>query len=361
MRARAIGVVAGAIAGLLALPAADAQQVRRRDHRSQVAAPKHPLVRAMRPRAGAPNTEVTISGRFPADAEVYVDRSKVKITKRSPQSLTFVVSSRRPGDHAVTVRAGGAEVSAGSFRVERGSGPVHPVPATPAPGPAPLPHPAPGPAPIVTDFSPRLGPPGTVVTIEGRRFGNHLQVVFGDAVVPVKKIDNRTIQFAVPKREGDSLIVLRRANRQQVVVGKFNVVKNRHPGDDRAKRQAQWRKRAQEQWKKRQAEIARRTAAERAAELRRQEEELRRQREERRKKQLAELRARWEAQFLARPAVRAEMAVHAERAARLKRMLRLAEAGNHGGLAVRIHVLIEAENARHEQRMSDLRAAYASR
>jgi hypothetical protein len=42
-------------------------------------------------------------------------------------------------------------------------------------------------------------------------------------------------------------------------------------------------------------------------------------------------------------------------------MLRLAEAGDYGSLAVRIRIMLEYEEARHKQRMDDLKAAYARR
>ena len=65
--------------------------------------------------------------------------------------------------------------------------------------------------------------------------------------------------------------------------------------------------------------------------------------------------------LLAQEDVRVELALHAERSARLERMQRLAEAGDYGSLAVRIRMLMEYEDARHQQRMDDLKAAYARR
>ncbi len=57
--------------------------------------------------------------------------------------------------------------------------------------------------------------------------------------------------------------------------------------------------------------------------------------------------------MLAQEDVRVELALHAERSARLERMQRLAEAGDYGSLAVRIRMLMEYEDARHQQRMDD--------
>jgi ribosomal protein L15E len=47
--------------------------------------------------------------------------------------------------------------------------------------------------------------------------------------------------------------------------------------------------------------------------------------------------------------------MHAERLARLNRALRLAEAAGNGKLAVRVRVLIDLENARHDMNMMALR------
>jgi hypothetical protein len=352
------------MAGLFALPAADAQ-VKRRDHRDPAASPQV-TVRGMAPQTGAPGTEVTIRGNFPGDAEVWLNRRKVQADVQ-PRRIKFTVPRARPGAvFSVVVRAGGADVSAGDFTIEglAATPPPPPAPPPPAAEPVPMPPPRPGMpgrhgAPIVTDYYPRQGPPGTTITVEGRRLHKDLQLVYGGQPVEIKNARNRSLQFDIPRGAASGLIVLKR-RRRDIVVGRFEVVKQRVVVVDRRKLWNQRRTAAERRWRQREAKLARDAAA-REAELRRQEEELRRQREERRRKHLAALRAKWEAQFLGHPEVRAEMALHAERSARLQRMLRLAEAGAHGKLAVRIYVLIESEDARHEQRMKDLRAALARR
>jgi hypothetical protein len=360
MTARAgMAALFAASIGLTLSSPADAQ-VRQRDHRGPGAAPAI-SVRGMSPDSGTPGTEVTIRGNFPGDAEVLFNRRQAEVTRRTPRSLTFVVpTGRAGGTFPIIVRAGGVDVEAGKFRME-GAVAVPPPPPPPPPDLRPEPRPRPDRRnkPIVTDYSPRIGPAGTIVTVQGRHFGKDLELVYGNSVLPMKRMSNRSFQFEVPRREGDNLIILRVPRGRDVVVGGFNVVKQRHP-DDRRKIWKERQSRAEKRWKERQRELAR-SQAEREAELRRQEEEMRREREARRRAQQAALRAKWEAAFLATIDVRAEMAIHAERMARLQRMLRLAEAGDHGGLAVRIHVLMDAEGARHEQRMNDLRTAHARR
>lgn len=111
---------------------------------------------------------------------------------------------------------------------------------------------------------------------------------------------------------------------------------------------------AEKWWKLRQKELAK-AAADREKWLASQEELLAREREQRRQARRAEILARWEQNFLSQQNVWAELNLHAERMARLNRALRLAEAGGNGKLAVRVRVLIDLENARHDMNMMALR------
>jgi hypothetical protein len=81
---------------------------------------------------------------------------------------------------------------------------------------------------------------------------------------------------------------------------------------------------------------------------------------ERRREQVDALRARWAQSFLAGEEVQAELALHAERVARLERMRRLAEADDRGPLVIRVRVAIDREAERHESRMTTLEAAFRS-
>ncbi len=112
---------------------------------------------------------------------------------------------------------------------------------------------------------------------------------------------------------------------------------------------------AEKWWKKRQAELAK-AAADRDKWLLAQEELLTRERAQRREARRAEILARWEASFLSKQNVVAELNTHAERMARLNRALRLAEAAGNGKLAVRVRILVDIENARHDMNMMALRS-----
>jgi hypothetical protein len=211
--------------------------------------------------------------------------------------------------------------------------------------------------PLVIDFWPREGAAGTEVTIQGRRFTPDLQIVFGDQVLAPSRSDETLLTFVVPRHRGNAPIALRRPGGREILVGTF-VSSTRKGGRERwgdERRQA-----AERWWVQRQRKLAR-SVAEREAAMRVEEERLAREREARRKAHRAALRARWEQRLLSQEDVRAELALHAERTARLQRMLRLSEAGEYGQLAVRVRVLMDYENARHQQRMKDLKAAYARR
>lgn len=217
----------------------------------------------------------------------------------------------------------------------------------------------PGAKPIVTDFWPREGAVGTEVTIKGRRFTRETQVVFGDQPVRTNFRDSNLVTFVVPRSRGGELISLRGAGWREVPVGVFQV-SNRDAERERERWREQSRREAERWWAERQRQLAR-DAAERERLLREEEARLEREREKRRRERRERLRARWEQRLLAQADVRAELALHAERIARLERMSRLAEAGDYGSLVVRVRFLMEYEDARHQRRMDDLKAAFARR
>lgn len=84
-------------------------------------------------------------------------------------------------------------------------------------------------------------------------------------------------------------------------------------------------------------------------------------RDSRHRASVRRIRSRWGATLIQTRAVRAELTIHAERMARLDRMKLLAEQGRNRGLVVRINVLVERENARHEARMAALQRVYYTR
>lgn len=206
---------------------------------------------------------------------------------------------------------------------------------------------------VVTAFAPRSGPPGTVVTIRGRRFDPDASLLFGGRPVRPTRVTLHEITFVVPRRSEGGVIRLRLPNRPDLLVGSFEVGRPPPPPPPRA--------RLREEARRRWAERRRRLAADEAARrevFREREAELARTRAERRRRRRAAVRARFEAEFLDQPATRDELALHARRMARLGRMSRLAAIGLNEALAVRIGVLEQREERRHQRRMDDLRAAF---
>jgi hypothetical protein len=445
-----------------------------------------PTVLSVSPRAGIAGSSVTIRGRFPDGAKVLLGGVEVP-AQVERRSISFTVPTVPRGSHPLVVRGGGADVTAGEFRVERGDDAPPPPPpgrggdrykarwdrggwellgeqlvvgqrdrdvitvgrregqfsklmvvvedsdlemrsmrivftngdvlepslkhvfrendrtrgidlpgerraikqiefaygnlagggrarvavwareegSRPRPGggiptrPPPGGGPHHGAKPIVIDFWPREGAVGTEVTIQGRRFTPQVQIVFGNDVIEPLRRDTNLLTFVVPRHRGRAPIALRGTGWRDMPVGSFQV-----SGRDGQRERDRWRegrqRAAERWWAERQRRLAR-SAAEREAAMRAEEERLAREREARRKKRRATLRARWEQRLLAQADVRAELALHAERSARLERMQRLAEAGDYGSLSVRIRLLVEYEDARHQQRMDDLKAAYARR
>jgi hypothetical protein len=209
-----------------------------------------------------------------------------------------------------------------------------------------------GPMPLVGDFWPRRGALGTRLNIQGRRFAPGVQVVFGDKVVDASVVDPFRLTVTVPAGlKGAVPVMLRLDNGRDVPVGFFTVGGK---DQDRVRIRARWRAESEKWWKMRERELAK-VAADREAALARAEADLAAARDRRREARLVKLRKLWQAELLAREEARIELAVHAERGARLSRMLRLAEYGGMGPLAIRIHTLVEIENARHEARMTDLK------
>jgi IPT/TIG domain len=436
-----------------------------------------PMVRSFAPRGGAIGSQVTIRGRFPAGTRLLFGGVDVAPIRRDGGSITFVVPRIARGAHAIVLRAGGPDVTVGTFvvdgrdlppepllrkarwdrsgwtllgeKVVRGKrdrdditvgryegrfnelmvivedGDIHMtsmeivfvngdsfkpsighffredqrsraidlpgdrrtirhiafrygnlpgpeqarvqvwgreraarvvVPDRPPPRPGePYRH---GP-PLVTDFWPREGDAGTEVTIKGRRFTPDLDILFDNRVVTPTRRDDTLLTFIVPRHRGHAPIALRWRGRRDMPVGTF-VVSRRQADRERERWRVQRRLAAERWWRERARRLAR-TEAEREAALRAEEERLARERARRQRERQAALRARWEQRFLVRDDVRAELALHADRTARLERMLRLAETGDFGGLVIRIRLLFDYEGERHQRRMGDLKAAYARR
>jgi hypothetical protein len=346
------------------------------------------------PKAGGPGTVVTISGRRigRATAVVFGGR-EVKLDKVAPRMAVFTVPRvRRNGPTEVVLRHPEGDLAVGSFDLQRGAGPaageteppVEPPPvepgAAPPVDPGAVAEPPPGGppgirprepggpgspprgpgwhlrGPVVSGFSPLYGTPGTEVTIRGRNFGPNMKVRYEGEEVPAK-VAADAIVFVVPKgkENGRGLIVIE-GGRRRLVVGQFDATR-KWDAKERKRIAAEMRQRAEAAWKQRQAALAKDREARRAA-LEARERELAQTRAERRRERVEALRGKWEERFLAAEDAQVEIALHAERMARLDRMRRLAEADDRGNLVIRIDVAIERENQRHDLRMEAIKASF---
>jgi hypothetical protein len=335
-----------------------------------------PVVQSFSPMSGESGTTVTIQGKGLADdTVVIIDRRQVPATRVNRRSLTFTVPRLRPGKRDIILRSSAGDIPVGQFDVigtrtpppgDNGRGTVPPLPPPRDDVRRKVPPPRRvdrrGPPPhrqftVVHDFSPHQGPVGTKVTIRGKRFAPDLTVLVGDRPVKPTRITDSAIEIVVPRQHGNGLITLRGIpGRRDLVVGTFEIAKKPPPRDHYKRRMDERRERAKQRWAERRAALAK-SEAERQKELARQEEELQRSREQRRRERAQALREKWEQAFLAQDEVRAEIALHAERMARLARMLRLAESMDQETLVIRIEVASENENDRHERRMNALRSA----
>lgn len=212
---------------------------------------------------------------------------------------------------------------------------------------------------IVSSYWPRKGAGGTLVTIRGQNFSEGTKVMLGNDPIQPKEVTPTQITFRIPpKSSGTQPVRLQVPNsRRLYVVGGFEV-SDVDPVAERKRIEAERRRAAKQRWKERRKELAK-SREERRRRLAEREAELRETRERRRQERMAEVRARFRAAFLADPQTQAELALHAERIARLHRMLRLAEANADGNLVVRIEVALDRENQRHDTRMATLQSSFS--
>lgn len=100
---------------------------------------------------------------------------------------------------------------------------------------------------------------------------------------------------------------------------------------------------------------AKQGAKDAAKELREARQKLRETRKDRRQQTVQAAKDKW-GDLVKKPAVRAELRIHARRTARLNHMESLAKENGKDDLIERIQKLREKENARHDKRMEALKA-----
>jgi hypothetical protein len=211
--------------------------------------------------------------------------------------------------------------------------------------------------PVVARYWPAKGKAGTKVVINGKNFPANAEVMFGGQPVKAAKVTADKIAFVIPAGAASGEISVRAGGRRALSVGTFEVAANFDAAAEQKRLDEEARKQAAAQWTARQRDLAKdRAAREAALQQRLQEREA--SREQRRQQRIAELQAKWERAFLADDDTQGELTLHAQRVAELQRMEDLAEVGANEKLGLRILTARQREDARHEQRMTTLRASF---
>lgn len=212
--------------------------------------------------------------------------------------------------------------------------------------------------PTVGSFWPAKGKVGTRVVIRGRNFTPDTKVMWGPDEVRAARVSDDKIEFQVPPNATSATIILKSHGRD-LIVGNYEVANYDAQAEEQriaAERQAA----AQAAWSAQQAKYAKDEAARRSA-MEQHWQEMEANREQRREQRLQEIRAKWQAAFLADQDTQDELTLHAQRVAELTRAKDVATVANNQKLGVRIDVALAKENDRHEQRMSALQTAFSSR
>jgi hypothetical protein len=251
--------------------------------------------------------------------------------------------------------------------------PPPPTGAPPPPTGAPPPPPAPVEAPVVRDhrehrewklelpvvssYWPPRGKAGAHIMIRGRNFPNDAQVMWNGTQVTAARVQAEEIVFQVPAGATTGTITLHRAHGRDLPVGAFEVVAAGDPEGDARKADEERRKAAEAEWAAHQKELAKDRATRETA-WHKHQDELDATRDQRRDQRMAELRAKWQAAFLADADTQSELTLHGQRIAQLERAKEIADLKADAKLGVRIDVALGKENARHDQRMSALETAF---
>ncbi len=231
-------------------------------------------------------------------------------------------------------------------------------PPPPPPQDMPPPHKWHLDRPTVSSYWPQKGKAGQRVVIHGRNFPADAIVMWGPDQISAAKVRDDEIVFDVPAGARSATILIKRGGRD-LIVGNFEVAN--YDADAEAKRiEAERIAAAQASWNASQARFAKDQAARQAA-LDTEIAQREANREQRRAARAAEIRAKWQAAFLADADTQSELTLHAERVAELTRAKDVAGVTANAKLGVRIDVATARENDRHDQRMTALQTAFAAR
>ena len=193
--------------------------------------------------------------------------------------------------------------------------------------------------------------------MSARRLPVDAQVFWNETPVASQRLGESRLSFVVPEGAESGVVRIEGSGlAQPIFVGRFEIEAQFDSKAAERLLAAERRQSAEKAWKERRAELAT-SKEERRSRLREREEELRTTRETRRQERVAALRARFDARILAEEQTLTELALHAERRAKLERIRRLAESLNKGKLVVRAEIALSIEDERHEARMAALESA----
>jgi hypothetical protein len=177
-----------------------------------------PVLTAMSPNSGPPGTVVTLQGQG-FNPLITANRARINdvqlmVEAVSPTQMRVrIPPNAQSGPITVEVQDRGHASTTQAFRFVPGATPAPPppsvVPPTNAPPPPPTvvvtPAPTPVPTPAVSiaiqGFSPRSGPPGTLVQILGDGWGTNpaeIQVMIGETRANVVSVEGRMLTVRVP-------------------------------------------------------------------------------------------------------------------------------------------------------------------
>ena len=210
--------------------------------------------------------------------------------------------------------------------------------------------------PVVSSYWPVKGKIGSRIVIRGRNFPNDTTVTWNGTQIAGAKVESERIVVAVPPGATSGMLSLRTGGHRELTVGNFEVAN--YDAEAEARRIAdEERRKAEQAWADRQKQLAKDRAARQAA-IDQHHRELDETREQRRAEREREIRAKWEAAFLADPDTQAELTLHAQRTAELARMREVAELSENSKLVVRIGVAQSREDDRHQARMTALHDSF---
>jgi hypothetical protein len=206
--------------------------------------------------------------------------------------------------------------------------------------------------PVVSSYWPVKGKVGSRIVIRGRNFPEDTMVMWNGTQVTGAKVEAERVVVAVPAGATSGTLSLHTGRHRELTVGNFEVAN--YDAEAEARRRAdEERRQAEQAWAERQKQLAKDRAA-RLAAIEQHHRELDETRAQRRAEREREIRAKWEAAFLADADTQAELTLHAQRAAELARMREVAELSSNGKLVVRIGVAQSREDDRHQARMTAL-------